>query len=198
MPTLNSNYWESRYNQGETGWDIGSAGKPIFNYLNQISNKDICVLIPGCGNAHEAEILLNLGFHHVTVLDYAPSPIREMEKKYAKEIGEGRLKLVCEDFFAHQNTYDLIIEQTFFCALDIALRTKYASHMPLLLKPNGKLAGLLFNFPKTEEGPPFGGSKEEYLQLFEPSFKVKIMDLCYNSIKPREGRELFFILQKSV
>jgi thiopurine S-methyltransferase len=70
--------------------------------------------------------------------------------------------------------------------------------MPKLLKENGKLAGLLFNFPLTQEGPPFGGSKEEYLRLFEPNFNVKVMEPCHNSIKPREGRELFFILQKSV
>jgi methyl halide transferase len=198
MPTLNANYWESRYNQGESGWDIGSASKPLIEYVEQIDNKELKILIPGCGNAHEAEVLLKLGFQHITVLDYAPSPIKDMALKYAKEIAEGRLTLVCADFFEHHNSYDLIIEQTFFCALDPALRPEYAKQMPKLLNEKGKLAGLLFNFPLTQEGPPFGGSKEEYLRLFEPNFNIKVMEPCHNSIKPRDGRELFFILQKSV
>ncbi|PSR06177.1 MAG: SAM-dependent methyltransferase, partial [Bacteroidetes bacterium SW_10_40_5] len=42
----------------------------------------------------------------------------------------------------------------------------------------------------------FGGSKEEYLEYFNPWFHVKTMEDAYNSIKPRIGSELFFILNK--
>jgi hypothetical protein len=69
--------------------------------------------------------------------------------------------------------------------------------MKSLLKPNGKLAGLLFQFPLTEVGPPFGGSKEEYLSLFQDDFQIKKLETAHNSIKPREGNELFFIFTKN-
>ena len=88
------------------------------------------------------------------------------------------------------------MEQTFFCALDPVLRKKYVEKMADLLKENGKLAGLLFDFELTAEGPPFGGSSEEYLQLFTHYFTSKKLERCYNSIKPRSGRELFFIFEK--
>ena len=65
-----------------------------------------------------------------------------------------------------------------------------------LLKENGKLAGVLFSFPLTEQGPPFGGSKEEYQQLFSDKFLLKTLEPCYNSIKPRENNELFIIFHK--
>ena len=65
-----------------------------------------------------------------------------------------------------------------------------------LLNTNGKLVGLLFDFELTEEGPPFGGSLIEYIQLFYAKFNIKVFEKCYNSIKPREGRELFFIFEK--
>jgi len=68
--------------------------------------------------------------------------------------------------------------------------------MQALLSPKGKLVGLLFQFPLTESGPPFGGSKEEYLNLFSPYFEIKTLDVAYNSIKPRQGNELFFIFTK--
>jgi thiopurine S-methyltransferase len=64
-----------------------------------------------------------------------------------------------------------------------------------LLKENGKLVGVLFN-RNFEAGPPFGGSKEEYISLFRQKFNVKVMEDCYNSIVPRAGRELFMILEK--
>jgi thiopurine S-methyltransferase len=69
--------------------------------------------------------------------------------------------------------------------------------MHSLLVQTGTLAGLLFNFPLTDEGPPFGGDAPSYQQLFEPSFKIHRLEPCLNSIKPRLGKELFFILEKA-
>ena len=68
--------------------------------------------------------------------------------------------------------------------------------MYALLNPNGKIVGLLFDFPLTSDGPPFGGSKEEYIPYFKPLFNIEILERCYNSISPRAGRELFFKFQK--
>ena len=73
--------------------------------------------------------------------------------------------------------------------------TGYGRHANLLSE-KGKISGLLFNFPLTEEGPPFGGSVEEYVNLFSNTFLIKTLELAYNSIKPREGNELFFIFTK--
>ncbi len=65
-----------------------------------------------------------------------------------------------------------------------------------LLTERGKISGLLFNFPLTEEGPPFGGSVEEYINLFSNTFSIKTLKLAYNSIKPRANKELFFTFEK--
>ncbi|MDX1334071.1 MAG: SAM-dependent methyltransferase, partial [Robiginitalea sp.] len=101
------------------------------------------------------------------------------------------------DFFEfNEGPFDLVLEHTFFCALPPDLRPQYAEKMAGLLKKGGKLAGLLFDFPLTEEGPPFGGSREEYLRLFEPFFEIRILEEARNSIPPRAGRELFFIFEK--
>ena len=89
-------------------------------------------------------------------------------------------------------SFDLVLEQTFFCALDPSMRKDYASKMSEVVK--GHLAGVLFKFPLTEKGPPFGGSEEEYRELFSPFFKIITMEECYNSIKPRKGNEIFFHL----
>jgi thiopurine S-methyltransferase len=60
-----------------------------------------------------------------------------------------------------------------------------------LLKPNGRIVGLLFQFPLTENGPPFGGDHKEYLKLFENDFEIKKLEIAYNSIPQRKDKELF-------
>ena len=180
MTLLNKSYWENRYTENETGWDIGVISTPLQTYIDQLTNKNISILIPGGG------------FKDTYVMDIAQKPLdtilerNEIEKRY----------LIHQDFFEHNGQYDLIIEQTFFCALDPTLRRNYVTKMLELLKPNGKIIGLLFNFELTLEGPPFGGSKEEYIDLFNDYFTIKTLENCYNSIKPRSNKELFFIFEK--
>ncbi|WP_369385102.1 hypothetical protein [Jejuia pallidilutea] len=68
-----------------------------------------------------------------------------------------------------------------------------------MLHKRGKLVGVWFNFPLTNdmEKRPFGGSKEEYLNYFKPLFNVNTFKNCYNSIPSRMGRELFGIFEKT-
>lgn len=190
---LNSNYWNERYKKEETGWDVGSITTPLKEYIDQIKDKTLKILIPGAGNSYEFEYLLNQGFTNVHVLDFVQFPLENIKNRIPNCDSN---QLIHSDFFEHEDVYDLIMEQTFFCALEPSLRAKYVGKMKSLLKPNGKLIGLLFQFPLTEIGPPFGGSKEEYLNLFQNDFNIKTLETAYNSIKPREKNELFFIFTK--
>ncbi|XLS30358.1 methyltransferase domain-containing protein [Flavobacteriaceae bacterium M23B6Z8] len=190
---MNDSYWQNRYKNENTGWDIGYVSTPIKEYIDQLTAKDIEILIPGAGNAYEAAYLFMNGFSNVHVLDFAEQPIVNFKKAYPNFPSD---QLHLQDFFKHQNTYDLILEQTFFCALNPELREKYVVHMAKCLKTGGKLAGVFFDFPLTEKGPPFGGSLVEYKSLFSDLFEIKKLERCYNSIKPRMGNELFFIFEK--
>jgi hypothetical protein len=192
---LNSNYWEERYAKNEIGWDVGEIATPLKNYIDQINDKSVKILIPGAGNSHEFEYLNQNGFKNVYVLDFAQSPLNSIKNRIPDCNPN---QLIKSDFFEHEGTYDLILEQTFFCALDPELRTKYVQKMKSLLATNGKIVGVLFQFPLTEVGPPFGGSKEEYIELFQNDFNIKTLETAYNSIKPRQSNELFFIFTKKI
>jgi methyl halide transferase len=190
---LSQDYWNNRYEAEQTGWDLKTISPPLKAYIDQLTDKNLHILIPGCGSGHEAEYLLKNGFQNITVIDFAPLVVEKM-KLYLSDYQN--IKIICADFFTHTDKYDLILEQTFFCALNPDLRTKYINKMNELLTENGKLVGLLFGvqFPKN---PPFGGSREEYLSLFSNTFKINLLELCYNSIKPRQGSELFFNFSKN-
>ena len=134
-----------------------------------------------------------MGFKNVYGLDISEEPIKQF-KKNNPDFPENQL--IIDDFFNHTQKYDLIIEQTFFCALQPELRPLYVNKMYELLNENGKLAGVLFSFPLSEKGPPFGGNYSEYKQLFSHKFSVITLQSCYNSIKPRQNNEFFIILKK--
>jgi len=185
MPEDEGSYWDQRWREGDTGWDIRGVSPPLQQYFQQITDKSIAILIPGCGNAYEAAWLLDHGFTNVTLLDIAPTVTQRLREKLS-------IKILTADFFDHNGQYDLIVEQTFFCALEPARREAYIQQTYNLLRPGGKLVGLLFDrdFPG---GPPYGGHKPEYQNLLEKRYLVKTLAPCYNSIPPRAGTELFFI-----
>jgi methyl halide transferase len=191
---LDAKYWDNRYQQEQTQWDIGSISSPLKSYIDQLTNKNQSILIPGCGNSYEAAYLVNNGFTNITLVDLSPSLTKKLRIRFEKELNH-TIKIITGDFFELDGKWDLVLEQTFFCALDPVLRTNYVQKMHSLLNEGGRVAGVLFN-REFEGGPPFGGSKEEYQVLFETLFTIRTMDPCYNSIKPREGSELFFIAVK--
>ncbi|AFL79733.1 Thiopurine S-methyltransferase (TPMT) [Aequorivita sublithincola DSM 14238] len=186
-------FWNQKYLSGETGWDIGYVSTPLKEYIDRLSDKNLKILIPGGGNSCETEYLFDKGFNNVFVIDISSIPLKNLSKRIPSF---PKKNLLHSDFFKLQDTFDLILEQTFFCALEPELRRDYVSKMLQLLKPYGKLVGLLFNIPLNNDKPPFGGSESEYRTLFSEEFKIEKMESAYNSIPPRAGSELFFTLTK--
>jgi methyl halide transferase len=189
---LDEKYWNEQYQANETGWDLGEVSPPVKGFIDTIDNKNISILIPGCGNSYEAEYLLARGFTNITLIDISPILVERLQKKFE---GKANIRIVHGDFFEHKAKYDLIIEQTFFCALPPVLRPAYVQKMYELLNEGGMLAGLLFN-KSFEKGPPFGGSLPEYEKLFKAAFDFINMKPCINSIKERADTEVWIQLQK--
>jgi len=190
---LSADFWDNRYQTNDIGWDLGTISPPLKAYFNQLTNLDLKILIPGGGNSYEAEYLFNKGFKNVYVVDLSQTALDNL---IARVTDFPSSNLILNNFFDLNMTFDLIIEQTFFCAINPSLRADYAKKASDILNVNGKVAGLLFDATLNTTHPPFGGSKKEYLGYFKPYFDIKIMDASYNSIKPRAGKELFFVIQK--
>lgn len=189
-------YWGGLWQEGRTRWDLGYAVPIITDYADQLKDKSVKILIPGAGNGYEAEYLHNHGFTNVYVLDIAKQPLDNLKARVEDFPAE---HLINQNFFEHEAQYDLILEYLFFITLHPSIRSKHPKKMHSLLNPKGKLVGSLFNdkledidkLEGAEEGPPYGGTKEEYVKYFEPYFEMKVYEEAYNSIKPRAGKELF-------
>ncbi|MEM6524593.1 MAG: SAM-dependent methyltransferase [Bacteroidota bacterium] len=186
-------YWTNRYLRQQTQWDAGGITTPLKEYIDQLDSKGLKILIPGCGNAHEASYLHKNDFKSVSIIDLSPIPLNRFAANHDTFPKD---QLITGDFFELDSTYDLIIEQTFFCALHPSERPGYARKMSELLSNSGRLVGVLFEDELFHDHPPYGGFRDEYSTYFEPYFEFKVFERCYNSIKPRQGRELFINLSK--
>lgn len=185
-------YWGKAYDEDDTGWDIGSPSTPLKTYIDQLTNKDLRILIPGAGNAYEAGYLHNKGFTNVTVLDLTEQPLANLKKRCPSFPND---KLVLGNYFKHKGTYHLQLEQTFFCAIQPDLREAYAKQAHNLLAKGGKLVGVYFDRVRPD-GPPYCDPAENYRPILEPYFDFLTYELCYNSIEPRKENEYFAILKR--
>lgn len=192
MEHLSEEFWTQRYRSQQTGWDIGDISTPIREYIDQLKGNSMRILIPGCGSGYEAEYLHAKGFSDVRILDFSAEPLQMFTQRVPDFPGT---HIHQADFFSFAGEFDLILEQTLFCAIHPSLRDDYARQSASLLRSGGKLVGLLFD-TEFEGGPPYGGCKEEYLTYFQKYFSEVSMEACHNSIAPRAGRELFIRLTK--
>ena len=193
MNKFDASFWQQRYEDGTTGWDIGYPSGPLKRYIDGIEDKSLKVLIPGCGNAYEAGYMFEKGFTNVFIIDIAPAPIQNFKNKFPN-FPEDHILL--GDFFELEPSFDLILEQTFFCALDPSMRPQYVTKMAQLLRTGGKLAGVLFSTIFEKEGPPFGGTSDEYQALFSNYFIINKLNPETESIAPRAGNEVFIEFTK--
>lgn len=199
MTDLTPEEWEKRYLEGNTPWDLKGptpefvrlAEEPFFPRKGR-------ALVPGGGRGHDAIMLAKKGLE-VDLVDFAPSAVEAalIEANQAKVTVHAYRR----DFFElprsgfHQNSYDLFLEYTFYCAIDPGLRAEYARAAAALLKPGGILLGLFFPLQTDKPGPPFQVSREEIERLFTPYFELRFEE-PKASIQPRSGREIVGIFRR--
>lgn len=185
-------YWNDHYVERNTPWDIGGPSPALVDYCrNNVDHRDASILIPGGGRAYEMSELRKLGFENVYLCDWSEMAIEEA-KRHNPGVDDKYFLLT--DFFKIEQPFDLILEQTFFCALPPERRQDYVKKAHDMLKSrNGTLAGLLFDVCFDHEGPPFGGSKKEYIDLFSGLFEIESIEWSEKSIEPRKGTERFLI-----
>ncbi len=180
-------FWDERYRSGQTPWNAGGVPSSLTAFLKNIAPPR--VLIPGCGQGHEIRAFIAAGYD-VTAIDLSPVAVEQAKENLGAALAHC---VQVGDFFTHDlkpESFDLIYERTFLCALSPERRLDYRIRCAQLLKYGGLLAGF-FYYQKTPagEGPPYGLAWGEADELFSRSF-ILTKDLPVTDSLPMfAGRE---------
>jgi len=188
--------WQKHYDENDLGWDLGQVAPPFVNLLETNAIVPGKTLVPGCGRGHEVIFLAENGFD-VTAVDYSSGAVNHLNSV----IQERKLnsRVLHMDFFeldsTHDGLYDLLIEQTFFCAISPNQRPIYVDTVARALKKGGMIAGLFYHTGQ-EGGPPFNTTREDIIKHFSSLFEIQELDQAKNSAEQRKDKEWLAILIK--
>ncbi len=188
--------WEKHYESGDMGWDLGSVAPPFKRLWDEKQILPGKTIVPGCGRGHEVLFLAEKGFQ-VTAVDFASGAVKALERSLAgKDLD---CEVIHNNFFklgsGHDESYDLILEHTFFCAIAPSQRPLYVDTVHRILKRRGLLAGLFYETGE-QGGPPFNTTREDILNHFSRSFDIKILEKTPHSAEQRKDKEWLGVFRK--
>jgi SAM-dependent methyltransferase len=189
--------WQRHYEENDLGWDLGQVAPPFVKLWQEEKLPLGKVLVPGCGRGHEVVFLAENGFD-VTAIDFSSGAVTYLKNALKKRNLEGRI--LHQDFFSldesHEGVYDLVLEQTFFCAISPKQRRDYVLNVSRILKPGGILVGLFYHTDE-QGGPPYNTTREDIEMHFSKKFEIQELDKTSLSAEQRKDKEWLGILKKS-
>ncbi len=200
-------YWEKRWQDGQTGWDLGTVNPVLAAELQHPNllhptQPDQHILVPGCGSGYEVEMLAKAGWY-VTAVDIASEPLRRLEDRLSLEASDiqQRVRVMQEDILSFPKVFDnafhAVWEYTCYCALPPAFRDVYAQTIKRVVKPGGNVFFLFFPIGTlSQEGPPFAVEEQRDIQRFTHLGFSTSLQSHQSSHPARAKREKFLILQK--
>lgn len=171
--------WEQAYLDGHSPWDLGAAPPSLLRLIAALGDpKDAAgagyrrVFVPGAGRGHDARAFARAGFE-VTANDIAPSAVAAGR---ALDAAEGlAMTWLEDDLFALpaglDASFDLVWEQTCFCAIPPERRDDYVAVVARLLRPGGLWVGVLWDVGRPG-GPPYAITREHVERHFLAAFEL--------------------------
>ncbi|MEJ6000917.1 methyltransferase domain-containing protein [Paucibacter soli] len=158
-PTLE--FWQQRFESGQTPWDRGAAHPQLLQWLAEDRwQAGQSLLVPGCGRGHELLALAEAGISAIG-LDFAPAAVTLARAALAANGLAGRVEQADVLLWQPQAPVDAVYEQTCLCALHPDHWQGYAAQLRQWIKPGGRLFALFMQARRDSaaqgvvEGPPY-------------------------------------------
>ncbi len=180
-PVQTVGFWEQRYQEGRTGWDLGGPTAVFVRLLDEApaALPPGKVVVVGCGKGHDVLLFARRGFDAVGI-DFAPSAVAAGAAAARGAGLSDRARFEQGDIFDLAGRYpaqfDYVLERACYCAIDPSDRRRYVAAMAGVLKRGGRLIGQFFLGPQERPGPPFATTVEEVRDFFGRQFEVERLD----------------------
>jgi SAM-dependent methyltransferase len=211
-------YWQARFHLGDTPWELGAPSVVLFEALGcvpPISDdlKGLTVLSPGCGTGSDAVELAIRGAYVIAVdwSNAAAAGLKSRLDSLGRPDIASRVQFMSGDFFeVNPVSVDLVCEHTFFCAIDPAMRVRYAEKIASWIKPGGYLVANFFvaseeeikqlankSLTKDRIGPPFATTESELREIFGKNFRfLELRPATVGESTRRPGLEWVGVLER--
>ena len=158
-PTID--FWQSRFESGQTPWERESASPQLQAWLAQGTiQAGERVIVPGCGGGWEVAALAAHGAR-VSGIDYAPGALARTVSRLKPSGLQAALEEADVLHWQPTAPVDAVYEQTCLCALHPDHWIRYASQLHAWLRPGGRLLALFMQMGRDSasqgmvEGPPY-------------------------------------------
>lgn len=141
----------------------------------------------------------------VIAIDISPTAIENCKRENKIE----NLKFIEVDFFKlNLGSFDLVFDQTFFCAIDPKIRTNWGQKMKEIIGLNGYLLTVIYPLPREAsqdidliKGPPFEVNFSAYENFLQQEFQCVARwggEILPISNEKRRGREELALWQRKM
>ncbi|MGO4330192.1 methyltransferase domain-containing protein [Cupriavidus sp. 2TAF22] len=158
-PTID--FWQARFEAGQTPWDRGAASPQLKAWLaSGAIRPGEDVIVPGCGSGWEVAALAEQGVR-VRGIDYAPAALARTGELLAQTGLKATLEQADVLEWQPPAPVDAVYEQTCLCALHPDHWVRYAEQLHAWLRPGGQLFALFMQMRRESaaegvvEGPPY-------------------------------------------
>ena len=192
-------FWDDLYKNNKDKWNLNSVTPAFIDWEKENHNdKNINVCVPGCGKGSDALYFASSGYN-VYAIDFSKNAIKYLRKK--SQSLNININIIQADFFNMEENYlhyfDLIIEYTFYCAIEPSKRNEYVEICNKILKNKGKFVGIFLPLNKTTDtNPPFKVSTDEIIKSFSKDFSLIQQYYPLNSINKRKDNEILIEFEK--
>ncbi|PKC14635.1 S-adenosyl-L-methionine-dependent methyltransferase [Rhizophagus irregularis] len=175
-------YWEKRYSKEppEISFDWFKSYKelkPLFDV--HLPNKNVSILVLGCGNSALSEDMYDDGYHNITNIDFSETVIENMRLRCKDRTGMTWIEMDIRDLNFLDRTFDIVIDKGTMDALMcdegdvwdpnpevIEVVRKEVDEVTRILKVGGKFIYVTFGQPHF---------RRRYLE--RPCWKVEVETL---------------------
>jgi SAM-dependent methyltransferase len=197
-PVDSSQFWDERYRQNATGWELGTPTPAFVDCFSGLKNNLGSLLVLGSGSGHDAIWLAQQGYK-VTGVDFSLEAVH-------RSLSNAKLANVSPTFLRRDvfelspdefGWFDIIVEYVTFCAINPSRRAEFVRVVSNMLRPGGTFVGLFFPLDNRSGGPPFAVNIDEIRELFGDHFELQSSVEPARSVSPRMGKEMLMIWIKN-
>ncbi|CAL6300817.1 unnamed protein product [Bathycoccus prasinos] len=175
--------WQNEEKNGESKpkFDCNRTEPALVHFLAKNTTfvpelqktKSARVLVPGCGRGYALETFSRTFFDSENIVGLEVSETARNACEAYQSENKSKAKCVVEDFFTHDDKYDVIYDCTFLCAIQPTQRHVWAEQMRNLTKKGSRVISLVFPLGDFKGGPPFALSPELVKSLLQNDFDVE-------------------------